>query len=82
MTTPATLTSTPIAGRDGARLLTVDCRHGTTALHIFAPPSDPTAIDRLAADGARLAVLRHWTEEWCSCTKELRRRYGLARAWP
>ena len=77
MTTLATLTSKPIAGRDGARLLTVDCEHGTTTLHIFAPPSDPAAIDRLAADGARLAVLRHWTEERCSCTKELRRRLGV-----
>ncbi len=77
MITAATLTSEPIAGRDGARLLTVDCRHGTTTLHIFAPPSDPTAIDRLAADGARLAVLKHFSEEGCRCTLELRRRFGL-----
>ncbi len=77
MTTPATLTSEPIAGRDGARLLTLDCRHGQTTMRIFPPPSDPTAATRLERNAARLMVLRHWTEEQCACTDELRRRLGV-----
>ena len=73
----ATLTSTPIDGHPEARKLVVDCEHGATLLMIFPPPNEPEAIDRLTADGARLAVLKHWTEERCSCTAELRRRFGL-----
>ena len=75
--TPATLTSTSIDGHPEARKLVVDCEHGATLLMIFPPPNEPEAIDRLTADGARLAVLKHWTEERCSCTAELRRRFGL-----
>ncbi len=76
---PATLTSTPIEGHPEARKLVVDCEHGATLLMIFPPPNQPEAIDRLTADGARLAVLKHFSEEGCRCTLDLRRRYGLVR---
>ncbi len=80
MTTPATLTSGLIENRGGARLLTLDCPHGRTTMHIYPPASDPTAATRLEQDAARLMVLTHWLEEQCVCTAELRQRYGLARA--
>ena len=77
MTTPATLTTEPIDGHPDARKLVVDCEHGATLLMIFPPPNEPEAIDRLTTDGARLAVLKHWTEERCACTKALRRERGV-----
>ena len=70
----ATLTATD---RDGARVLTVDCKHGTTTL-AYANGADPDALQVTDTFAARLALAKHFDTEGCRCTRELRRRYGVS----
>ena len=80
MTTPATLIHRPVpAYGDTVSELVVDCEHGTTTLTVFQP-RDPTAARVHEAACARLALAKHYDEERCRCTRELRRRFGLVRA--
>jgi hypothetical protein len=59
-----------------ARQIMIDCKHGTTTLTVF-PPRDPAAVKPHEAACVRLALLKHWSEEGCGCTRQLRRRYGV-----
>ena len=72
------MSGTTLTARDqnGARVLTVDCQHGTTTL-AYATGTGPGALRLTDADVARLALLKHFSEEGCRCTRELRRRYGV-----
>lgn len=51
--------------------ITIDCRHGTTSLTL-TPPRDPTAYKPHEAACVRLALLKHSSEEGCTCTRKLR----------
>ena len=65
----ATLTVT----REGeATIYVVDCDHGTTRL-LTIPGR--VAIPELAA--VQTAIARHYSEEGCHCTRQLRKRYGV-----
>ena len=72
--TPTALPAPDLA--PGARQIIVDCRHGTTTLAIV-PPRDPGAYKPYEAACVRLALLKHWSEEGCNCTRQLRKRYGV-----
>ncbi len=71
--TRATLTATDQAG---ARVLTVDCNHGTTTI-AYINASTPGAVQVTDAAASVMALVRHFDEERCGCTVELRRRYGV-----
>lgn len=69
----ATLTAVPAPDlAPGARVITIDCRHGTTTLTVV-PPRDPDAYKPHEAASVRLALLKHYTEEGCNCTRRLAR---------
>jgi len=73
----ATLTAEPPPDlAPGARQIIVDCQHGTTSLTLI-PPRDPAAYRPHEAACVRLALLKHFSEEGCNCTRKLRRRYGV-----
>lgn len=73
----ATLTATPAPElAPGARQITIDCRHGTTSLTMI-PPRNPDAYRPHEAACVRLALLKHYSEEGCRCTRRLRERYGV-----
>jgi hypothetical protein len=73
----ATLTAEPAPDlAPDARQITIDCKHGTTTLTIV-PPRDSTAAKPHEAACVRLALLKHYSEEGCRCTRQLRRRYGI-----
>jgi hypothetical protein len=60
----------------------VDCQHGTSSATVIQPPGG-----LLITDAALVAVVveKHYSREHCSCTRSLRRRFGLAAAsshWP
>ena len=63
---------------EGWRRLVLDCRHATTTAHTITPPQSSPLGDAVTV---RLLLLKHHAEEGCACTRELRRRYGLARTW-
>ncbi len=72
----ATLTDVPVPmlGED-VKQIVVDCRHGTTTLTIVAP--NPEAMQRQEMAATRLALVKHYEEERCRCTRRLRKRYGV-----
>jgi hypothetical protein len=73
----ATLTAEPAPDlAPGARQIIVDCRHGRTELTII-PPRDPAAYRPHEAACVRLALLKHYTNEGCRCTRKLGKRYGV-----
>ena len=76
MTATLTTEAAPALAPD-ARVITVDCKHGTTSLTLI-PPRDPAAYKPHEAACVRLALLKHWSVEGCNCTRKLRQRYGLA----
>ncbi len=53
----------------GEKRLTVDCPHGTILIHALnsAAIGDPAIIAG--------ALIKHYSEEQCSCTAELRQKY-------
>ncbi len=59
----------------GARVLSVDCAHATTTITVVPGPL-PVADALLV----RVALVKHFAEEGCRCTKALRQRYGIAPA--
>jgi len=71
----ATVSVAPVPCQDTMRTVTVDCAHGTTTLTIAEHPSGVQIAGQAAAV---IAVQRHFAEEGCACTAELRRRYGVA----
>ncbi len=69
----ATLTATDMSG---ARVLTVDCPHGETSIaYINATAPDALKVTDTAA--AVMALVKHYGEEGCRCTRALRRKYGV-----
>lgn len=70
----ATLERRPIAGMDNAERIVVDCPHGT---------SEGVVVNVAGFDAdvlIGLVVLKHFSEEGCSCTEALRARYsGVSR---
>jgi hypothetical protein len=73
----ATLTIKSHAGLgERGRIIEVACTHGTTSIIVAeGAGDDPSALpDGLSA---RMAVLNHYEEEGCVCTRELRQRFGL-----
>ncbi len=69
----ATLTIRPeLEHAPGATRYEVDCEHATTWL--MALPGREPIPDAVFV---RLAVAKHYDEERCSCTRQLRRRYGV-----
>lgn len=72
----ATLTITPARQyAPDARLFEVDCVHGTTSLVVLpAPVAENNPPDTFHA---RTAIARHFAEEHCRCTRQLRRRFGV-----
>ena len=73
----ATLTITPLPalGPRGKRI-EVDCAHDTTTLHLAAGADAPPVPEQVLA---AVAVVKHYSEERCSCTRRLRWRLGLER---
>lgn len=65
----------------GARQIVVDCDHGTTTA-VLMPGGPPDLRGEHERASVALAIGKHYSVEKCSCTKTLRARYGLARAWP
>ncbi len=73
----ATLTSRPLPGYgENVSQIVVGCRHGRTSLTIVQP-RDPDAARMHDASCAKLALIKHFSEEGCCCTLELRRRFGV-----
>ncbi len=72
--TRATLTARDLAG---ARVVTVDCRHGETSV-AYVNGRTPDAVQLTDAIAATVALLKHHSEERCRCTLDLRQRYGVA----
>jgi hypothetical protein len=58
---------------DGWRVVTIDCRHGTTTVHYRSSERSPVTD----TDVAQVALTRHYATERCRCTAALRRRYGV-----
>jgi hypothetical protein len=56
-----------------AREVVIDCEHGRTSLAML-PPTE-TAPRLVDAQLVGIALLRHFAEERCRCTRHLRRRY-------
>ncbi len=74
MTTPATLTARDaVEYGPGYRFVEVDCKHGTTT-SVYRNGEDLQLSD---ADIVRVMLLRHHMAERCSCTRRLRKRYGV-----
>jgi hypothetical protein len=69
----ATLTATDQAG---ARVVTIDCPHGETSV-AYINATNPDALKVTDTAAAVMALARHFDEERCGCTAELRRRYGV-----
>ena len=82
MTQRATLTATDASEiGPGWRRIMVDCRHGASTGHVRSAPN-PDAPQFSDAMIVRALLLKHFSEEGCRCTLELRRRYGLVKARP
>jgi hypothetical protein len=75
----ATLTVSPRPDLGpGWREAVVDCEHATTRAAYLNPPSGAGGTSE--AFIAAVAVGRHFGEERCSCTRALRKRFGMGRA--
>lgn len=64
----------------GARVLMVACKHGETSVayvNALAPDAPRVSDARIAF----IALVKHYTEQGCRCTRELRQRYGVEAAW-
>ncbi|MGD9893898.1 MAG: hypothetical protein AB7R89_16275 [Dehalococcoidia bacterium] len=60
-------------GEGDLRIVTVDCEHASTMVGLIAAAG---VVDDVT--GVRLGLLRHYAEEGCRCTRQLRRRYNVA----
>jgi hypothetical protein len=58
----------------GARVVVVDCRHGTTQIAVVEAPGLSVPDQALV----HAVLRRHYVEESCCCTRDLCRRSGLA----
>jgi hypothetical protein len=69
MTATLRSTTAPELGPGGRRLV-IDCRHGTTYIDQFIPPTgSPVVLSERAM--VALAVTRHEAEEGCGCARGL-----------
>ncbi len=76
MTTPATLIARDaVEYGPGWRYVEIDCSHDTTT-SAYKNGEDFALSD---ADVVRTMLLKHYSVEGCSCTRRLRKRYGLTR---
>ena len=75
--TAASLTIKPLPEYGaGVRHILLDCEYAQTGMVVMDAlnPDGPTISDH---DAARIVLHRHWVEENCNCTHELRQRFGL-----
>jgi hypothetical protein len=56
----------------GGKRAVVDCRHGTTTVHLMQPPEGGPLTD---GDVIRVALVQHFDAEGCACISELWQRY-------
>ena len=71
----ATLKKRPVKGVQFTEEFVVDCEHGTTTVFAMNPPGAAVQISDYQTSA--MAVAKHYDEEHCRCTRQLRKRFGL-----